>query len=335
MVFALYPPYTGGAATYSSILINRYQNESRISSITLITEKNAKIKKRVDGKMIIKDVLMRKHSLSSTAFIYRLLAYVAVNIRLVYSFLRFKLSGGNTVHLHGSYKYLIPLLICRLLRLRLIVDIRDLYVSTKYLKLANVIGYASENIKVKLLEAGLKKKLTHFPVLFDRPKIIMSNNDVKDLIPYIFYAGEISQNKGIDKLINCYLSSNVNDYILVLAGKYKLKENIPHDGMIKYLGELPHSKILEYISSAELVINPSKNEGLSRLCVEAILLNKPTIFSSISPELNQLASYIVEDVASIDFQKLLSIKERYIVDLKEGDLKRLFDVSPILESYFY
>ncbi|QLO42237.1 glycosyltransferase [Citrobacter freundii] len=81
---------------------------------------------------------------------------------------------------------------------------------------------------------------------------------------YFLYTGTLDKRYGIRDLIDSYISSNVKDIMLVIAGDgddRKYVENMSlHYANIKYMGQLEHHKAKVLQTNAALLINPRSNE---------------------------------------------------------------------------
>lgn len=97
---------------------------------------------------------------------------------------------------------------------------------------------------------------------------------------YILYAGNISREKGVDKLIESWESLNLPNLNLVLVGD--MSNLNPKNFNFKnsqYIGRLDHYKVLELIKGARAVVTATRlYEGQPRLLCEASTYGVPSIF---------------------------------------------------------
>jgi len=100
---------------------------------------------------------------------------------------------------------------------------------------------------------------------------------------FIFYAGRLSKEKGINFLLEVFTTLKDIDYKLLIAGdgplfkelifKYKKNSNI------EFLGPLTNDKVLSYMKNALAVINPTHLiEGQPTVLSEASMMGKVSIF---------------------------------------------------------
>jgi glycosyltransferase involved in cell wall biosynthesis len=121
-------------------------------------------------------------------------------------------------------------------------------------------------------------KINVFPNYLNNKKIQKKNNSQ----PYIFYAGRISIEKGIEELINSFLKANLRDITLKIAGEgpllEKLKEKYQHSN-INFLGEISNEESLSIMKLSLAVVTATKlYEGQPTLLCEASSLGIPSIF---------------------------------------------------------
>lgn len=78
--------------------------------------------------------------------------------------------------------------------------------------------------------------------------------------PYLMYAGKISKNFGVDRLVDAFRISNIDGYELRLFGDGDYAEDLRAiaalDDRIHYEGVVPHAKVLSYEQNASLLIDP-------------------------------------------------------------------------------
>ena len=170
----------------------------------------------------------------------------------------------------------------------------------KYFKILN-----RDELKILVLTNFHKKYLTSLGI--QSSKIYVSRNPIKmnnkkldnSKKNYFVYSGRISEEKGVNELINAFLDSNIKDFGLKIVGDgpdlKKLKNKYSKNN-IEFLGLIPNKESLKIIENSIAVITATKlYEGQPMLLCEASSLGVPSIFpnfggiSEFFPENNQLA----------------------------------------------
>jgi len=106
----------------------------------------------------------------------------------------------------------------------------------------------------------------------------------------IFYAGMISEEKGVFDLIRSikYVINAGRKITVRLAGKgdvdflYKLTKDLKIRDQIKFLGLIEHEKVLEEMNNSDIVVVPSRHsypEGLPMTIMESLMVHTPVIAS--------------------------------------------------------
>ena len=123
-----------------------------------------------------------------------------------------------------------------------------------------------------------KEKISVFPNYLYSQRPIYKNN----LDKYFIYAGRVSEEKGVEQLINSFKNCNFQDIKLMIVGsgpnynEYLEKYNSDN---ILFLNQLNNEETLKLISKSQGVVTATKlYEGQPTLLCEASLLGIPSIF---------------------------------------------------------
>ncbi len=158
----------------------------------------------------------------------------------------------------------------------------------------------SEYLKNIVLFWGVK--LSKLEVVYNAIEYIKVNPISHPKERWIVSVARLTPWKGMDTLIETMsdLVKKFPDIKLKIVGtgsemeKLNLKiQNLKLKNSVELLGELPRRKTLEYIASANLFVLNSGYEGLPHTLLEARLMNKPIFASDVggNPEIVQNAVY--------------------------------------------
>lgn len=132
--------------------------------------------------------------------------------------------------------------------------------------------------KIKKLNGFKSKVFVHpNPIRFDL------KTSVEEKSNSILYAGRISNEKGVDKLIESFQNAQLGGINLNILGDgpllKKLRSKYNNFEKINFLGEQPNNKVLELIEKSLLVVTATRlYEGQPTLLCEASSLGIPSIF---------------------------------------------------------
>jgi len=185
----------------------------------------------------------------------------------------------------------------------------------KALNNAKIVIFVSKYLSEKAKEIGYKKgnyyiipngiDLDKFHII--KRDIALENIDFKSNKIYIGYIGNLLKIKGVDKLPRIFnkISQAINNICFVIIGNGSLKENIKKaldsynllDKTI-FIRCIPNSIIPYYLNAFDILLIPSRNEGLSSILLESLSCGTPVIASNVGgmPEIlkNNISGYLVD-----------------------------------------
>ncbi len=170
------------------------------------------------------------------------------------------------------------------------------YFQNSYLKSVLVNHYGRKYLKI-IKHSNIKIiVLTEFHKNFLKKNNIRTNNvyvnanplklniplDVKNKENSVVYAGRISEEKGVEELINVFLKSELKDFVLKIIGDGPQLKYLQHKynfKSIEFTGELTNNDVLKIMASSRAVVTYTKlYEGQPTILSEASLLGVPSIF---------------------------------------------------------
>jgi len=126
---------------------------------------------------------------------------------------------------------------------------------------------------------SLGLKAVHIPNAIDLSEMPSEAERVSE--PQITYLGRLSKEKGIDILVRAALMGLRG---IVVAGDGPMRplvERTARKGILKFLGPLPRAKALKILAGSDVVVLPSREEGVSTVLLEAMALKVPIVATSV------------------------------------------------------
>ncbi|XOB42184.1 MAG: glycosyltransferase family 4 protein [Candidatus Nealsonbacteria bacterium] len=157
-------------------------------------------------------------------------------------------------------------------------------------KIRGVANYLIEEAK----EIASDKRYFSFPTFTDL-ELFLEEKDIR-YDKFILSVGQLEKVKGIDILIKAFskIEHEFPDFKLIIIGAGKEKENLKNlssnlkiQDKIEFKGKLSLKETKDVIKNCYCLVLSSLSEGLPRVLMEAIALEKPVVASNIGgiPEL--------------------------------------------------
>lgn len=300
----IYPPVNGGAAIHYYHLLQVLQKFSSIDKLIIITEyvhttrifeENNKIQifRLLPPRFSSKLYQYRFYRFLIGLITFMILPPLIVFLKYVYTI--------DCIHIHCSLARIIILKTAKLFNFKVIVDQRDKFILSEY-KYADAILSCSVNIFEILLKKGIDdKKVIKTNVLLpsfkipERKEVYEILNKYEILKPYILFVGDITEKKGVVELLQAFklFQMEVSGISLVFVGRNVMGNQfltlILKIKNVKYIGLLPHTHAICLMSGMDMLILPSKSEGLPSVILEAIRLGKKVV---VPPNISEYDKYI-------------------------------------------
>ena len=198
--------------------------------------------------------------------------------------------------------------------------------NKKYLKILKEhklkILVLTEFSKKFLIQNGFNEsKITLFPNYLKQPDISKEKINEK----YLVYAGRISDEKGVNELIEGFCKSDLSDWKLKIVGQgpefAKLSQKFKNSNII-FHGELTNSETLKIIENSSAVITATKLfEGQPTLLCEASMYNKLSIFpksGGMSEFFSQDYKFSFDQFDYLDLVKKINLLKDFELTIKQG-----------------
>lgn len=332
MVINSFFPLVGGAERQAQRISEALVNRGH--KVTVLTRHHRNLEEKVDinGVNIIRIKVGNINKIKPIIFLIKTLIFVRKNKKKIDIVHGHSLNApGLIVALIRKY-FKIPVVVkiagggdktgCEIIKMnnsgikgKLKVKIMNKYID-KFIAISKSIEKDLEIVgtskhQVEYLPNGIDMNLFHKSSLESR----------RDFL----YLGRLESVKGIDILLKAWMNiikENENfPHKLYIAGNGSLKNSIPIDPSIKYLGNV--SDVKKIILQNEFFILPSRYEGISNALLEAMALERVIIASNVggNPDLisNNVTGYLFE---SENIKELKSIIWRVVSEKKERDVGR-------------
>ena len=140
----------------------------------------------------------------------------------------------------------------------------------------------------------------------------------KDISPQIFYKIGCDTGIYIKKVINGVRGVN---FTIIGDGLYKesIQGEIKKAGFqdrVKFIGCVPNKKIPKYLSSTDILILPSENEGFPRVLIESMAMGVPFVATNVGGILEIVVPPQTEYIVQKEDQEGFSQK---VIDLLKDD----------------
>jgi len=309
----LYPPAVGGAAIYFDGIVNRLTQYDEIEILFVLTEQMSGQPCTLSrDKVRLLRWLPNRISNGRKPLSIHLAAYILTQLRLASLLPRLRHRYQiHLIHFHTRYRGRLFYNTLRRARVPIIADLRD-----KMTDPAALVGVADrllccgEGVQQFAIARGFPAERTVLiPAALDLPvpqpqgEILSVRHRYNLEVPYLLFVGDITTNKGVYDLLNAYerWQTSHPDFHLVLIGinreGKRFLDRLQQTKRVIYLGHVPYSDALALIQGAEVVILPSRSEGLPTVILEAIALGRKVICPPNIPEfIRHCPAFVLSEV---------------------------------------
>jgi len=179
------------------------------------------------------------------------------------------------------------------------------------------------SLRDSLISKGYERsKISVLPQPFDPApfRSVKEKNNLKEELgleadkKIALFVGRISWYKGGDRLLQIVEKVTGADgqyqFCLVGAGEYEGRFEQFDERSVKLVGEVPHETISSYYGAADVLVFPSRTEGLPNVVLEALAAKLPVVASPVG----EIANYVSNIAGSIDEYVDYILEEKWKTD---------------------
>lgn len=307
LICPVYAPHAGGGGQYFPLLVKELQQSSIIEKIVILTEANPR-RARVseEDNATIYRILPQRDTLSNKSKLYSVVSFLWTYL-LLYTVVPYLIVRYRILILHYTRylrhpMYLLTALSAKLFGIRVVLDMRATVEDDTVLR--NLFGCHfiisnSEAVYRQVVGAGIDRGChmlvenpMYFPTPYSEEELWRRIGGLSSAIrrPYLAFIGQLLERKSIAEVLDAFeaFSRDHPEYRLVIAGR-----NMMGPGIIKrieeikgviFLGPVSHDQAVALIQGSEMVLQPSKIEGIPRVSLEALSLGKKVLLPPCVPE---------------------------------------------------
>ena len=325
IITPLFPPAVGGAATYFGQLASRLAARPEITRLTLLTERAPDFPEREElDKLIILRQLPRRISIPARPYLWHAASYGQTQFWFVRNLPKMVQSEAiDLIHFHTRYRGKLFYQALRQSAVPVVADLRDkLADPVELAQVSQQLMCCCEGVREFALAGGYPaSRLQLIPMAFSPPpkpdetmvQAVHQHFGIGNA-PYLLFLGDINANKGVLELLPAFAQWRLQhpDVRLYLVGMNRLGGSfldvVAATPGASYLGSAPHDQAMALIAAAEIVLLPSRSEGLPRVILEALSLGRRVLAPPDIPEFERnIPDYALPEVS---IPAILSTLER-------------------------
>lgn len=282
--------------------------------------------------------------------------YILFPLRFIYSsMLLMYISIKHRILLIQAEDWLCALsaLPCKLINRKVLMFLQGEFEENSVLSFAqyfifrgvDVIVCVNRKLARRMIEGGARKVLvipngvdtTHFrPVRHSQRRALGLNHKF-----VVLYAGRLSYEKGVDFLpvILSMAKNAIPNIHLLIVGDGSLRKHLENEfsrkdlsPFVSFLGAISHERMPGIINSVDVLLLPSRTEGLPLIVQEALACEKPVIVSKVGGvdeivdhgkngflidpgDVKQTVDFLIMIFKNIELRERLGMNGRRIVEL--------------------
>ena len=359
IVCPVYAPHVGGGGQYFPLLVKELNRSDVVGKIIVLTENHSERSRvSVEDGSIVYRLLPQRDSLSDKSLLYSILSFMFTYCILYFSIpfllIRYQVSILHyTRYLRRSF-YFLTYLSKNVFKVKIILDMRTTVENIDVLKClfgVDCIISNSEAVFNQINHAGFPGKChilvenpMYFPEAFMEIELNRLLVEISSEIrrPYLLFLGQLLERKSIYEILDAFevFNDREPEFRLIIAGRNMLGKHIIN--RIKgiknaiYVGPVWHQHAIALIQGSELVLQPSKIEGIPRVSLEALSLGKKVLLPPCVPEFLESCpefcpNEISPEIISSCIEKILSYENVPEYDLKKHEAQK--SIGKVINIY--
>jgi len=341
VVCPVFEPYSGGGGQYFPLLVRELAGSPDIGNVVVLTE-NHPDREMIerDGSITVYRMLVRRDTVKkgrvykTISFFYTYCQFAILIPRLVSEY------DINVIHYTRYMRKAFFKIMEKCKRsqgVKVVVDMRATLESDD--AISGLFGVdcimsnseAVYNQVARLLSDKFTHELVKNPIALPHRVGESTVEKIKNKYllsgqKYLLMVGQLMPRKSTEEVVDAYplIKELLPDHKLVLVGRNMLGEGILKkiaDHGICYLGPLNHEDTMILIEGADLVIQPSKIEGIPRVSIESLALGKKVLLPPCAPELIRDNGFFTVPTYEAD------VIGQKVVEIVNGDKYPDYDLS--------
>jgi len=213
------------------------------------------------------------------------------------------------------------------------------FIEPKMLKWADVVTVVSKSAQEAYRKVGVET--IHIPNAIDLKEMPREGERIYNR--QIIFVGRLSREKGIDVLIDAMDEIEDVHLLIVGSGSERFSLDANTENRIHVMGEQTWKKTISLIRGSDVLVLPSRTEGLPTVILEAMAVGTPVIASAVGgiPEIIETNREGVlvprNDVKSLTNAIKSVMKDRkkraYLAKNAKEKLQREYTWDVVLEKY--
>ncbi len=311
----LYPPAVGGAASYFADIVPLLEAEPAIEQLVLLTEQMpGEAEESSTGKLTVLRLLPTRVS-RERPYLIHALTYMQTQRWFQQKLARMvKQYEIDLFHFHTRFRGKLFYRAVSQLPVPVLADLRDKMSQPAALaRCSQHLLCCAHGVAHFAATGGYPtERTTHIPVPFVQPlplpeTVVQAARTHFGLgeRPFLFYAGDMTASKGVLELLQAFeqWQKTFPGIDLVMAGVNRLgrpfTEQLERIPRVHFLNHIPHAQTLALMQAAEIVVLPSRSEGLPLTILEAIALGKKVLCPPHIPEFEtHLPDFVLPEVTA-------------------------------------